>query len=73
LGRNLRNRSWRDVIKALARFGYFPARQSGSHIILKNSRGMIVSVPRYDPLPEGTLRAIVEEAEINMDDFLRLI
>ena len=66
---SLRNHSWRKVVKALGRFDYHPARQSGSHIILKNSKGMVVSVPRYDPLPEGTLRAILEEAEIKREDF----
>lgn len=67
----LRNRSWRDVVKALSRFDYHPVRQSGSHIILKNSKGMVVSVPRHDPLPEGTLRAILEEAEIKREDFAK--
>jgi hypothetical protein len=28
-------------------------------------------VPRYDPLPEGTLRAILEEAEIDRYDFVK--
>lgn len=32
---------------------------------------MIVSVPRHDPLPEGTLRAILIEAEIEKEDFLK--
>lgn len=68
---SLRNRSWREVVKALDRFDYHPVRQSGSHIILKNSKGMVVSVPRYDPLPEGTLRAILEEAEIKREDFVK--
>lgn len=66
---SLRNHSWRDVVKRLGDFGYNPVRQSGSHIILKNKEGLIVSVPRYDPLPEGTLRAILEEAEIDRNDF----
>ena len=68
---SLKNHSWREVIKALDHFDYRPVRQSGSHIILKNSKGMIVSVPRYDPIPEGTLKAILEEAEIKRDDFAK--
>lgn len=68
---SLKNQSWRTVVKVLGEFGYVPVRQSGSHIVLRNSKGMVVSVPRYDPLPEGTLRAILIEAEIRKEDFLK--
>ncbi|HEX9846065.1 MAG TPA: type II toxin-antitoxin system HicA family toxin [Candidatus Nitrosotenuis sp.] len=51
---SLKNHDWRKIVKTLSHFGYVPVRQSGGHIILRNSKGMIVSVPRYDPLPEGT-------------------
>lgn len=67
---SLRNHSWRKVVKRLGDYDYHPVRQSGSHIILKNSKGLIVSVPRYDPIPEGTLKAILEEAEIDKNDFV---
>lgn len=68
---SLRNHSWRKVVKRLEDFDYRPVRQSGSHIILKNSRGLVVSVPRYEPIPEGTLRAVLEEAEISKDEFVK--
>ncbi|WP_405041283.1 type II toxin-antitoxin system HicA family toxin [Nitrososphaera sp.] len=53
---SLKNHGWREIVKASGHFGYVPVRQSGSHIVLKNSKGMAVSVPRREPLPEGTLR-----------------
>lgn len=68
---SLKNNSWRKVVKVLGEFGYVPVRQSGSHIILRNAKGLVVSVPRNDPLPEGTLRAILIEAEIKKEDFLK--
>lgn len=68
---SLRNLSWREIIKAMNRLGFYPVRQSGSHIILKNAEGISVSVPRYDPLPEGTVRAIIEEAGVSKDEFLK--
>ena len=68
---SLKNHSWREIIKALDHFGYVPVRQSGSHTILRNSKGMVVSIPRRDPLPEGTLRAILIEAEIKKEDFIK--
>ena len=68
---SLRNLSWRDIVKAMSRLGFYPVRQSGSHIILKNSEGVAVSVPQYDSLPEGTVRAILEEAGVSKDEFLK--
>lgn len=68
---SLKNHSWREIIKALNYFGYVPVRQSGSHIVLRNPKGMVISVPRHDPLPEGTLRAILTEAEIKKEDFIQ--
>ncbi|MFN3653744.1 MAG: type II toxin-antitoxin system HicA family toxin [Candidatus Nitrosotenuis sp.] len=68
---SLKNHGWREIIKTLSYFDYVPIRQSGSHIILRNSKGMVISVPRHDPLPEGTLKAILIEAEIKKEDFIQ--
>ncbi|MGI0086404.1 MAG: type II toxin-antitoxin system HicA family toxin [Nitrosotalea sp.] len=68
---SLRNHSWREIIKAMSHFGFYPVRERGSHIILKNAEGFAISVPRYDPLPEGTVRAILEEAGISKEEFLK--
>ena len=70
---SLRNHNWLDVIKALSKFGYSVGRQRGSHIILKNKNGDMVSVPRHSPIRESTLKLILEQAEISKDDFLRQI
>ncbi|SHO42903.1 YcfA family protein (fragment) [Nitrosotalea sinensis] len=55
----------------MSRFGFYPVRERESHIILKNSDGFAVSIPRYDPLPEGTVRAILEESGISREEFLK--
>jgi len=55
----------------MSHFGFYPVRERGSHIILKNVEGFAISVPRYDPLPEGTVRAILEEAGISKEEFLK--
>lgn len=33
---SLRNHSWRDVVRALRKLGFFVKRQSGSHMILEH-------------------------------------
>jgi predicted RNA binding protein YcfA (HicA-like mRNA interferase family) len=53
----------------MSRFGFYPVRKRASHIILKNSDGFAVSILRYDPLPEGTVQAILEESGISEDEF----
>lgn len=37
---SLKNHGWREVIKTLGKFDYVPVRQSGSHIVVKNSKDM---------------------------------
>ena len=68
---SLKNHSWRKVVQALGEFGYVTVSQSASHIILRNSKGVVVSVARHDPLPEGTLTAILAEAEIEKEEFVK--
>ena len=61
----------RDVLKALAHFGYQPDHQTGSHIICRNeTTRRLVVVPAHNPIAKGTLRAIIREAGLTRDEFL---
>jgi predicted RNA binding protein YcfA (HicA-like mRNA interferase family) len=63
--------SAREVIKALAKIGYVYARQHGSHIILVNKETRrIIVVPNDAEIPKGTLRAIITEAGLTVDQFV---
>ena len=64
--------SWRDVIKALNRAGYKVIRQRGSHIYLARD-DIVVPVPRHDEIKRGTLMAIITEAGLTKEEFLRLV
>ena len=68
---SLRNHNWLDVVKVLGKFGYAVTRQRGSHMILENSNGNMVPVPRHSPIRESTLKLILEQAEIPRGDFLK--
>lgn len=64
---------YRDVIKRLKGFGYaFDRQASGSHEIWYNSQtNRYTTVPNHPgDMPEGTLRAILKQADITTDDFL---
>jgi predicted RNA binding protein YcfA (HicA-like mRNA interferase family) len=62
------------VIKALTRVGFSIDRQRGSHIVLyRQSDRRTVVVPRRDELPRGTLRVILNEAGLTVDEFMELL
>ncbi len=61
-----------DLIKYLVRKGFVHARQKGSHVVLKSSDGKrVLSVPLHHELDRGTLLAILEDAGISRDQFVR--
>lgn len=65
--------SGRDCIKMPGKVGFFPVRQHGSHIILRRSQPMIqLVVPDHKELDRGTLRAIIRQSGLNLEEFLRL-
>ena len=67
------NQSYRLVVKKLKTFGFELYRNAaGSHEIWYQPDKMIyTTIPNHPgDLPEGTLRAIIKQAQISVDDFL---
>lgn len=64
-----------DVIKALVKIGYEVDHQTGSHMILRGREPphRRLTVPRHRELAKGTLRAIIRDAGLTVDEFLRLL
>jgi predicted RNA binding protein YcfA (HicA-like mRNA interferase family) len=66
--------SGRDLIKALQRIGFVVQRQRGSHIILRRDSPFArASVPNHKTLRSGTLRAILQEAELSVEELLEIL
>ena len=65
--------NWREVLKALAKKGFRPLRQKGSHIMVEDAKGRFVVVPRKDEIKRGTLLSILEEAGLTKEGFLKLL
>ncbi|MBI3974634.1 MAG: type II toxin-antitoxin system HicA family toxin [Chloroflexi bacterium] len=65
----------RQVLAALQRAGWVIHRQAGSHISLrKEGHPFVVTVPVHSrDLPRGTLRGILADAGLTVEDFLRLL
>jgi len=68
--------SARQVIRALQRAGFDVVSQRGSHIKLKKrtSEGeLVVIVPNYRELAEGTLASILLQARLSREELERLL
>ena len=74
MGRLPTDLSGREVRVALERAGFMFRRQSGSHMILgRESPHARVVVPDHRQIRAGTLRHIVTEAGLTVDQFLELL
>jgi predicted RNA binding protein YcfA (HicA-like mRNA interferase family) len=64
-----------QVIRALRKDGYVLDHQTGSHVYLRHpSKPGLVTVPfhRRD-LKRGTLKSILHQAKLSVDEFLKLV
>ena len=64
---------YRDVLKALKKAGFYPTRQSGSHIVLENGQGAWTVVPRKKELGKGLILKIVSECGLTKKEFLDML
>jgi predicted RNA binding protein YcfA (HicA-like mRNA interferase family) len=71
----LRSISGKDAIKALNKAGYIVDRQRGSHIILRQPKTphRRVTIPDHKVIAKGTLRAIIRETGLTVDEFNKLL
>ncbi len=66
--------SGNECVKALEKAGFYFKRQEGSHIILRRDDPFTqVVVPRHKELDRGTLRAIIRQAGLSVDEFVKLL
>ena len=63
----------RQVVAALEKVGFYRVRQRGSHLQLKKGN-LLVTVPMHArDLNPGTLRSIIRQARLRVDEFLELV
>ena len=61
-------------MKALGKAGFIFKRQEGSHIILRRNEPFCqLVVPDHKELDRGTLRAIIRQAGISVEEFIKLL
>jgi len=62
------------VVKALTKIGYDVDHQTGSHLILRQREEphRRLTVPNHKELAKGTLRAIIRQAGLSVEEFMEL-
>jgi len=67
--------SGRAAVKAFEKVGYEVDHQTGSHIILRHKAAphRRLSIPDHRELAKGTLRALLRQAGLTVDEFVRLL
>ncbi|MBI2303596.1 MAG: type II toxin-antitoxin system HicA family toxin [Chloroflexi bacterium] len=66
--------SGRQCVKALGKARFYLKRQEGSHMILRRDDPFAqVVVPDHRELDGGTLRAIIRQAGLGVDEFIKLM
>ena len=65
--------SGRACVKTLTKGGFYLKRQHGSHMILRRDDPFAqVVVPDHKELDRGTLRSIIRQAHLGVDEFMEL-
>ncbi len=66
--------SGQECFKALARAGFYLKRREGSHMVVRRDNPFTqVVVPDHKELDRGTLRAIIRQAGLSVDEFVKLL
>jgi predicted RNA binding protein YcfA (HicA-like mRNA interferase family) len=65
--------SGKEIIKALAKIGFVPVRQKGSHVFLRHANGRRTVVPLHGEVNKSTLMDIIEQTRLTKEEFLKLL
>ena len=65
--------SGKDVLRALTKLGYYIRDQKGSHVHLRHPHRRPLTIPLHPTIARGTLRAIIREAGLTVEEFLKLL
>ncbi len=66
--------SGQECFAALEKLGFFLRRQQGSHMIVRRQEPFCqVVIPNHKELDSGTLRSIIRQAGLSVEEFTRLL
>ncbi len=62
-----------EAVRALERAGFLPVSQRGSHVKLHHADGRTVIVPMHREVAVGTLRSILRQGGLTVEQFIALL
>jgi predicted RNA binding protein YcfA (HicA-like mRNA interferase family) len=67
--------SGKEVVKALSKIGYSLHHQTGSHMILRHREPphRRITLPNHKEIANGTLRQVINDAGLTIDQFTDLL
>jgi predicted RNA binding protein YcfA (HicA-like mRNA interferase family) len=68
--------SGKGAVKAFRKIGYEVVRQKGSHLRLKDPNDPLhkpITIPDHKELKPGLLRKLIRDANLSLEDFLKLL
>lgn len=65
--------SGRQVLRALERLGFQEIIRKGSHLKMKHVDGRLIVFPFHDEIDRFTLKGALKDAEIEVEDFLKVL
>ena len=70
----LGNISGKEAVRAFEKAGWTSAGQVGSHLVMvKPGLRVNLSIPQHKELSVGTLRALIRNAGMTVEEFLKLL
>ncbi len=68
------NVSGKEAVRAFERAGWIRIGQVGSHLVMSKPNVRVnLSIPQHKELATGTLRALIRNAEISVEEFVTLL
>ena len=64
--------SGKEMVLVLEKLGYEMKRRRGSHMMMRKT-GKLIVVPNHKELRRGTLRNILREADLTVEELLELL
>ena len=65
--------SGKEAIKGLMQLGYYIRGRESSHVHLRHPSRKPLTIPDHKEIARGTLRAIIREADLTVEEFRSLI
>jgi predicted RNA binding protein YcfA (HicA-like mRNA interferase family) len=66
--------SGKQCIKALEKINFVVFRQKGSHItMVRHNPNCQVTIPNHQTIAKGTLRTIIRQVDLTVEEFIKLL